>query len=113
MELCHKYRPRIVLNMGEHPDDLKIAKQINDSLGNILSIEADYFGFIFQDSSVRQSIKKQTTFLNRYHESIAAESLKRIAERIVKYLDKPVKNSAQLLFDHTLKLYKTRNISND
>lgn len=113
MELCHKYRPRIVFNMGEHPDDLKIARQINDSLGNILSIEADYFGFIFQDSSVRQSIKKQTTFLNRYHESIAAESLKRIAERIVKYLDKPVKNSAQLLFDHTLKLYKTRNISND
>lgn len=113
IELCRKYRPRIVFNMGEHPDELKLTRQINDSLRNILSIEADYFGFIFHDSSVRQSVKKQAVFLNRYHESIAAESLKRIAERIVKYLDKPVKNSAELLFDHTSKLYKTQSNSSD
>lgn len=107
-KLCHQYRPRIVFNMGEHPEQVRMAEQISASLEDILSLEADYFGFIFEDSSVRQSVKQRTPFLNHYENSIAAESIKRIAERIVKFFDKPVTNSAQLLFDHTSTLHEHR-----
>jgi flagellar biosynthesis protein FlhG len=106
-ELCNKYRPRIVFNMGDHPEEIKIAEQINNSLESILSIEADYFGYIFYDSTVRESVKKGTTLLPHYRESMAAVCLKRVAERIIKYLDMEVKNSAQHLLDHTWKLYES------
>jgi len=96
----HKYRPRVIFNMGGHPDEVKIAEQIDYSLKNILSLEADYFGFIFDDPNIRESIKKRTAFLPNYRESMGAESITRIAERIVKFWDRRVKNSARHVLSH-------------
>lgn len=106
--LCSNYRPRIVFNMGEHPDELKIAERISDSLDKLLSMKADYFGFIFYDNAVRQSIKKRVPLLPHYEESIAAESLQAVSERLVKYLDRPVENSAQMLLSRTWEVYNNR-----
>lgn len=106
--LCSNYRPRIVFNMGEHPDELKIAERISDSLDKLLSMKADYFGFIFYDTSVRQSIKKRVPLLPHYQESIAAKSLQAVTERLVKYLDRPVENSAQMLLSRTWEVYNNR-----
>lgn len=103
--LCHKYRPRIVFNMGEHPDEIKIAAQINKSLEGSLSIKADYFGFIFNDPAIGQSIKKRTVFMTSYRNSMAAENIERIGDRIVKYWDINVNNSAQLLLNKTRQIY--------
>ncbi|MBW2116105.1 MAG: hypothetical protein JRH04_15045 [Deltaproteobacteria bacterium] len=86
--------------MGGHPDEVKIAEQIDYSLKNILSLEADYFGFIFDDPNIRESIKKRTAFLPNYRESMGAESITRIAERIVKFWDRRVKNSARHVLSH-------------
>ncbi len=55
-EMCRKYRPRLIFNMGEHPDEIKLSEQINKNLKSILSLEVDYFGFIFNDPAVRESI---------------------------------------------------------
>ncbi len=104
----HKYRPRIVFNMGGHPDEIKLSEQIDQSLKNILSLEADYFGFIFDDPIIRESIKKRTAYLPHYNESIGAESIKRIANRVIKYWDRPVKNSAQHLMSHARKAYENQ-----
>jgi flagellar biosynthesis protein FlhG len=103
--LCHKYRPRIVFNMGEHPDEIKIAAQINKSLEDSLSINADYFGFIFHDMAIGQSVKKRTVFMTSYRDSMAAENIKRIADRIVQYWDRHVTNSAQLLLNKTRQVF--------
>lgn len=105
--LCNRYRPRIVFNMGEHPDDIKIAKQINGTLQDILSLEADYFGFIFEDSIVRQSIRKRTSLLPYYSDSMAAKGIIRIARRIIRFWDQPVDNSAELLLTHARKDYES------
>ena len=108
MELCRKYRPRVVFNMGEHPDEIKISEQINNSLKNILSLEVDYFGFIFNDPAVRQSIKKKIPFIPCYRKNMTTENIERIAERIVKYWSKPIDNSALRLLNHTRKVYENR-----
>jgi len=108
MELCRRYRPRVVFNMGEHPDEIKISEQINNSLKSILSLEVDYFGFIFNDPAVRQSIKKKIPFIPCYRKNMTTENIERIAERIVKYWNRPIDNSALRLLNHTRKVYENR-----
>jgi len=107
--LCRGYRPRIIFNMGENPSEIKIANQIDKSLKDILSLEVDYFGFVFYDKFVRQSVKKRIPFLPNYRDTMVAKSILKIAERIVKFWGKPVKDSDQLLLNHTLNLYENRN----
>jgi MinD-like ATPase involved in chromosome partitioning or flagellar assembly len=52
-----------------------------------LSIEADYFGFVYKDKAVLSSIRKREPFLTNYHDSLAAENIVRIAQRIEKFWD--------------------------
>ncbi|MBW2663151.1 MAG: P-loop NTPase [Deltaproteobacteria bacterium] len=108
-ELCRNYRPRMIFNMGEHPDEIKISKQISSSLKSILSLEVDYFGFIFNDPAVRQSIKKKTPFIPCYRKNMTTKNIEHIAERIVKYWNKPIDNSAQRILNHTRKIYENHN----
>lgn len=107
-DLCRTYRPRIVFNMGRHPDELKIARSIADSLHNVLDLEADYFGFIFDDPEARSAARSQKPFLLHAPDSPAAESISKIAERIAKYWDAPVDNSAERLMRHTRQVYESR-----
>jgi len=102
-------RPRVVFNMGNHPDELKVASQISDSLSNILSLDVDYFGYIFYDSSVRESVQKQVPYLTHFRSSPAAKNIVRIGERIVKYWDKSVEDSAGRLMHNVRKAFENRN----
>jgi len=106
-ELCNKYRPRVVFNMGEHPDEIKLSEKISTGLESNLSIEIDYFGFTFKDPFVQESIKKRMAFLPNFQGSIAAESIVRIAERITKFWDKPVDNSSYRLLNSIKKVYES------
>jgi len=107
-EVYSNCRPRVVFNMGEHPDDLKRTSQISKSLESILSVEADYFGFVFYDSPIRKAIRDRTVFLPHHRDSLAAENIVRIAERIVKYWHQPVEGSAGLLLNRVWKVYESR-----
>lgn len=105
-DLCRDFRPRIIFNMGEHPDEIEIARKIDSSLESSLSLKVDYFGFIFEDPHVRRSIKKQTLFLPEYRESIAAKGIALTAERIANFLEVTVKESAALLLKRTRRDYE-------
>jgi len=107
-QIYQNCRPRIIINMGENPDDSKMAFKISQTLGDILSIEADYFGFIFRDRSVLSAIRSSNPFLPYYPKSLAAENITRIASRIVKFWNRPVEDSAALLFNHVQKDYNNR-----
>ena len=106
--LCRDFRPRIIFNMGEHPDEIRIAHKIDNGLKNSLSLTVDYFGFIFEDPSVRRSIKKQVPFLPEYRESLAAKGIVSTAERVARFLEVPVRESATLLLKRTLHDYEKR-----
>ena len=106
-ELCRQYRSRVIFNMGEHPDEIRVSDHVSKNLENALSCEVDYFGFVFEDYNVRQSVKKRIAFLPNFPDSMAAKSIERIAERVVKFWDKPVENSSMHLLNRIWKVYES------
>ena len=104
-EVYENCSPRVIFNLGEHPDELKVTGQISKSLETVLSLAVEYFGFIFYDPAVRQSIREQKALLPNWPECEAAENIYRIARRIDKYWDIPVPNSAALLEDTVREFY--------
>ena len=104
LDVCKRYRPRILFNRGYHPDEMKISGQIDSALEGMLSLKADYFGFVFEDQAVREVAKKRIAFLPAYPDTIVAKSMGRIADRIINYWKIPVEGSAELLLKSTQKL---------
>ncbi len=107
-EFCKNCRPRVVFNRGEHPDEMSLTHQISKSAKDILGIETDYFGYIFNDRSVRKSVLMRQAFLPNFSESLAAENIFRIAERIVRYWNEPISDSAALLLKNVVHVYENR-----
>ena len=98
-KLCAQFRPRMIFNKAEHPDEMRIYQQIDEGLMSVLSIQADYFGFVFRDPMVRRSVSSQHPFLLENPDSQASQAIRKIAERIVKYWRTPIKGSARLIVE--------------
>lgn len=94
-DICNSCRPRIVFNFGENPKQLQVADQISKTLKTVLSIEADYFGFIFYDEAVRLSIFNPSAMLGRTRDCLAFSHIQQIAKRIEKYWNREVYDSAR------------------
>jgi len=93
-------RPRVVFNMGSKPEESRMALGIRESIAEVLGIEADFFGFVFQDPGVPLAIAARKPFLTGFRESIAARNIFKIAERIVRYWRQPIPDSAARMIDH-------------
>jgi flagellar biosynthesis protein FlhG len=96
-------RPRVVFNMGPGPEASRVALKIRESMSEMLAIEPDFFGFVFQDPAVRQALAARKPFLPNFRESMAALNILKIAERIVKYWTHPVPNSAVLMINYAFR----------
>lgn len=105
-EVCLRCRPRMIFNIGIHPDDLKWLQSIDRTLQQILSIEVDHFGFIFSDSAVRESIRGGKALLTFNKECPAARSITHIALRVTRFWDMSIPDSAALLLKHTQKAFE-------
>ncbi len=101
--VCKNYRPRIVFNMGDHPNELNLLKKLDSSIKKGLSLNADYFGFLFNDDTVRMAAKKRKTLLPNYPESIAAMGIEQIAKRVSKMWNRPIDNSMAKLMEDARK----------
>ncbi|MCJ7615718.1 MAG: P-loop NTPase [Desulfobacterales bacterium] len=99
--LCSNYRPRIIVNMGDSFDELKVLRKIDEVLKTRLSIEADYFGFIYYDDVIRRSVQNSKILFLHYPQCLASKSIKNVAIRITKIWDQPVENSMVRLFEDT------------
>lgn len=99
-EICAGLRPRIVFNMADQPQELNISAQIDHSLWTNLNLRADYFGFIFEDKSVRQAIRNLKPFQLDHPGTPAANEIAMIAKRMARYWNRPVEDSAARLMKH-------------
>jgi flagellar biosynthesis protein FlhG len=99
--VVQRCRPRLIYNMGEHPDDLKWAGTIERTVEQVLSIELDHFGFVYADPSVKSSIREGKAFLPIHAENQVARNIQQIARRIVKFWHQTIPNSAELLQKRT------------
>jgi flagellar biosynthesis protein FlhG len=100
------YHPRIIFNMGDHPDDLKMTNKIDSTIRQTLSIEVDYFGYIFFDQQVRKANRQKEPLLLTIPKSPFTIGIKDIARRIVKIWNKDINKSGERLYEATQKRYK-------
>jgi len=100
------YRPRVLFNRVERPEEAELAEQIDESLSKMLSLAADYFGVIFEDPKVRESVRRRTPFFSYAPDSMAARGIKRTAERVAKFWDRKIKESAKYVLSHARKIYE-------
>jgi flagellar biosynthesis protein FlhG len=105
-DVCARCRPRLVINMGDHPDDLQMLDSLDRTIRQILSIEVDYFGFIVSDPAVRDSIRHGKSLLTVHPDSPAARSIAHIARRVTRFWHAPIPNSAELLIKQTRKVFE-------
>ncbi len=77
------YRPRIVFNMGERPDDLKVCASLHKSIQTHLSMEAEFFGFIPDDPMVRQAARTNNALLREFPDCPAGRGITALAARII------------------------------
>ncbi|OQY57828.1 MAG: hypothetical protein B6245_14985 [Desulfobacteraceae bacterium 4572_88] len=102
---CRNYHPRIIFNMGDHPDELNMLEKLDHTLRQGLSVEADYFGFIFYDDTVRQAAKNREILMTHHPRTVASENIRQIARRIGHIWDRNLSNSGVYLMENTWNQY--------
>jgi flagellar biosynthesis protein FlhG len=95
--ISEQIRPRFVYNMVDDADDSQIFGRIDNTLGELLSIEGDHIGVVPYDQTVRTLLKQPGIFLLQAPDSAIAASIKRISQRVVSYWNVPIEGSAELL----------------
>ena len=107
-ELWGTFRPHIVFNQGKHPDEMIVVENLQESLAANLSLKVDFFGYVFHDDAVETALRHKHPFLDMSADSPAAEDLYRLADRVMRLWDTPIRNSGQLLRSNTLKIHTDR-----
>ncbi len=96
---CQKYRPRIVYNMLNNPNAIKVHNNIRKSTNNVLSLKVDQLGVVFNDPAVSASIQKGVSLLKYKPESIAAQGIFALAGEIAQHwhndIDKPEQDAIE------------------
>ena len=96
-EFLGRFRPRVIFNNAEHPEEMHLATQISTNLYEKLSIEVDFFGFIYHDPNANQAVENRTPYLLYARDRPEAGGIVRTAERISGYYDRAVQDSAERL----------------
>lgn len=104
-DIFKKCYTRIVFNLGDHPDQLNLIKNIDRSL-TLMDIKADYFGFIFYDPVVRKSTYERKPLIPFYRDSIASRGIIDIADRLSRRWHQEIPDSGKLLMEYTQKFYE-------
>jgi flagellar biosynthesis protein FlhG len=94
---CERIRPRFIYNMVDASQDSKMFERIDSTLDEMLSIEADHIGVIPYEQSVRKTLKQPGIFLREAPDSSVASAIERVATRVIRYWEEPIKGSATLL----------------
>ena len=99
-EICRRIRPRFVYNMMESTTDTEVFASIDQTLADVLSIGCDHLGVIPYDPKVRQFLRQPGIFQIEQSESVLAETIDRLARRVINFWDMPLEGSAELLADY-------------
>jgi flagellar biosynthesis protein FlhG len=107
-EVWHRFLPRVVFNMGFHPDELNVLTPLDQNLREILDVRVDYIGFVFECQAVRESVRQRIPLSRYAPESYAMQDIKLIADRIQRLWNQPVRNSGHLLQQNSRAIYNLR-----
>ena len=77
------FTPRIILNMGDEAQNIRIAKKVNQAILDQLSVFIEWFGFLYFDNEIRQSVRNRNVFMQTHPESRSGVIIERLANSIV------------------------------
>jgi|WetSurSiteA1Bulk_404760.scaffolds.fasta_scaffold12713_2 flagellar biosynthesis protein FlhG len=107
--ITRSYQPRIIFNRGEHPDQLEVINHMQSSIKKYLSVDLCFFGFLFEEDSAKLSSNNGYILLKKYPESILSKGIIEISRRIVKFNNKKILNSRDLLINDTREKFELWN----
>ncbi|MFQ5488105.1 MAG: P-loop NTPase [Gammaproteobacteria bacterium] len=105
-QACMRYQPRLILNMGSHPDDLDALDNTAQLAAERCSLHCEPYGFIFDDSTVRESIRAGIPLLEYAEDATATQCIVQLAQHIVHLWDKTLEEPSLTLRNHTRKFYE-------
>lgn len=76
-------QPKIILNMAEDSSELSLAESLKDLTARSLSIHSECLGLLFQDKQISDALKERTPFVMEFPESVTAESMDRMVQKII------------------------------
>jgi flagellar biosynthesis protein FlhG len=109
LTLTRSYQPRIIFNRGEHPDQLEVINHMQSSIRKYLSVDLCFFGFLYEEDSAKLSPNHDYILLKSYPDSILSKGIVEISKRIVKFNNRIIPNSGDMLITDTQEKYKLWN----
>lgn len=103
-----RLRPRIIMNMARHPDDLRYLEYIGNALQNKLSLQVDNFGLIFDDPNIRNAVTSGQALTEYAPDDISVLGIFRIARRIVHMWHQKLEDTDSQLRADTRDFYSER-----
>jgi len=103
-----KYRPRIIFNKCNVPNELEMLSVLENTLNDNLMLRSDFFGCLFTDSAVPKTFLQRNTLKNTAPESYIFEDIKLLADRVTRLWKQPIRNSVNLLQHNAKTLYEKR-----
>lgn len=100
------YRPRIIFNMGENPEELKVCASLHRSIQTHLGLDAEFFGFIGFDDMVRKAARTNSALLKEFPDCSAARSITALAARIIESWDSGWSDNPDTLLEDTRNNYR-------
>lgn len=96
-QVIHTFRPRVVFNLADSPDDMLIARSVEQAARKQLSLPIDWFGLLFHDLRVRQSVRRRSLLLRDESDSLYARGISQLAQQVIDSWDRRSEMSFELL----------------
>jgi flagellar biosynthesis protein FlhG len=109
LTITSNYQPRIIFNRGERPDQLDVINHMQASIKKYLSVDLCFFGVLFEEDSLKLSSNHGYILLKRFPESILSKGIIEISKRIIKFNNKIIHNSSELLINDTREKFELWN----
>ncbi|MDZ7642300.1 MAG: P-loop NTPase [Desulfurivibrio sp.] len=79
-----RFTPRLVYNMADQAEDLRVAERIKGTLKKNLSLESSTLGLLFYDDQVRKAVRKNRVFLADNPDTPYRRGIDAICQRLLK-----------------------------
>ncbi|HKJ05275.1 MAG TPA: P-loop NTPase [Geopsychrobacteraceae bacterium] len=96
-QIITTYRPRVVFNLADAPEELLIANSVGKAAMRQLSIQIDWFGYLYFDPAVRASVKQRKLLLEIDQAGVYAAGIRALAEQVIDGWDRQTDMSFELL----------------
>ncbi len=98
---------KVIINRVESTKEGHIAfEKLNNASNRFLSMNLEKLGYVFDDSNVVKSVKKQQPFTIEYPNSIASKNIKQMALKILNDNDFTISSASDGFFNRLVRFFR-------